>query len=340
MMIIISILTGRVTGNSAVLGMGPVAGNILSLVALACACAKKGLSYHPLLNLKDEHLRSMFRLMVPLALSSAVLEVNQIIDKSLASSLAPGTVSSLNYAVKISNVITALIGTAIGTALYPKLSELAAEDNMDALKKYITNGLKGLLPLLLPLTVGVVLMAHPIIRILLERGSFNSRDTARTAECLQMYAIGILSANLNSLLTRAFYAMRQAKSLAVLSAASVVVGIAINFLLIGVLQHKGLALATSAANTLCFLMLLVSLRRKIGALGLRNHLSEIGKPMLASIVMGTYIVAMMKIVSMSTINSYFHCIIWTALISGSASALYCVVMIAMRTKILAILRLK
>jgi putative peptidoglycan lipid II flippase len=189
-----------------------------------------------------------------------------------------------------------------------------------------------LLPLLLPLTVGMVFMAQPIIRILLERGAFVPGDTLRTAECLQMYAIGLLAANVNPLLTRAFYAMRQAKLPAVLSAVSVAVGIVMNLLLIGPLQHRGLALATSVSNTLCAVLLLVMLRKKIGALGLRSQRGEPGKIVFATAVMGVFVVVAMRFSPILTV-SYTQCLLWTVLIAGAGAVLYGALLLLLRVQV-------
>jgi putative peptidoglycan lipid II flippase len=201
------------------------------------------------------------------------------------------------------------------------LSELAAENDLPALKKHLVTCINNLLPLLLPLTVGIALMARPIIRILLEHGVFVPEDTLRTAECLQMCAIGLLAANLSPLLMRAFYAMRQAKLPAILSAVSVAVGITLNLLLIGSLQHRGLALATSVSNTLCVVLLLYMLRKKIGAFGLWSQLGEMGKIAFTTTVMGTFVAVAMWFSPILT-GSYTQYLLWTVLIAGAGVVLY------------------
>jgi putative peptidoglycan lipid II flippase len=329
---VISILGSKMTGSLTLMGIGAVVGNTASMLMLVFFCHRNGLRYRPRLALRDERIRSMFRLMLPLMFSSAVLEINQIVDKNLASALVSGTVSSLNYAVKINNVITALVGAAIVTALFPKMSELAAENDLPTLKKHLITCINNLLPLLLPLTVGIVLMAQPIIRILLERGAFVPEDTLRTAECLQMYAIGLLAANLSPLLARAFHAMRQTKLPAILSAVSVAVGIALNLLLIGPLQHRGLALATSVSNTLCLILLLFTLRKQIGALGLRPQLGEMGKTALATAVMGLFVVIAMRFCPILT-GSYAQCLLWTVLIAGAGAVLYGALLLLLRVQV-------
>ena len=331
--IIASILSGKVTGNKLLLGFGTVIGNVVSILFLAFISAQNGLSYRPRLELNDPHIKEMLLLMLPLMISSAVLEVNQIVDKNLASSLISGTVSSLNYAAKINNIITALVGTSVGIALFPKMSELAAESDFASLKKYLIENIKTLFPLLLPLTVGMALMAEPATRLLLERGAFNPDDTTRTADCLQMYSLGLLAANLTQLVTRVFYAMRQVKWPAILSAIALLVGIVLSLLLIGPLEHRGLALSASISSTLSVVLLLTLLRKKIGALGLRSHLKEFGKVTLASTVMGVPVWVAMQYCPILT-GTYVQCLIWTILIAGGGMLLYGAMLFILRAEII------
>jgi putative peptidoglycan lipid II flippase len=260
-----------------------------------------------------------------------VLEINQIVDKNLASMLVIGTVSSLNYAAKINNVVSATIGMSVSIALFPKISEMAADGDKMALKKDVVNCIKNLMPLLLPLTAGIVLLAEPLIRILLERGEFVPEATRRTAECLQMYALAMIAANLNPLLTKAFYAMRQAKLPAVLSSISVAVGIVLNFIFIGPLKHRGLALASSISAWLSTVLLVIVMRKHIGSLGFRSFAGELGKSIIASGIMGISVwIASSKLALLT--KTYLGCLAWTGAIVVVAILLYGLAMVIMRSK--------
>jgi putative peptidoglycan lipid II flippase len=329
--VIMSILAGKFTGSLILMGVGAVLGNLASMIVLLLFSARNGISYRPRLQLHDESIKTMFHLMLPLMLSAAVGEINQVVDKNLASSLAIGTVSALNYSAKISSVVTAIIGSSISTALFPKMAEVAAKNDTDSLKKYLLDCVNNLLPILLPLTVGTVLMAEPVIRLLLERGAFVPENTLRTAECLQMYILGLIAANISPLISRTFFAMRQAKWPAILSAIAVAVGIALNLLLIDVLQHRGLALASSVSGTLCLFMLLIALRKRIGTLGLRTQFGEFCKIGLATALMAALVwFAMQNLPILS--GSYAQCLLWTVVIAVAGGALYGVALIVLRVK--------
>lgn len=331
--VIASIFSGKLTGNLYLMGIGAVIGNVASVAMLIFFSIRKGMRYRPCLELHDPHIKEMLWLMLPLMLSAAVLEINQVIDKNLASSLISGTVSSLNYAAKINGIVTALIGTSVGIAFFPRMSELVAENDFVSLKKHLLENVKVLFPLLLPLTVGIVLMAKPVTRLLLERGAFNPADTARTAACLRMYALGLLAANLTQLVTRVFYAMRQVKWPAIASTIALAIGISLDLLLIGPLGHSGLALATSISSTLSVILMLVMLQKKIGSLGLREYLKEFGKVAGAVAVMGVLVWVAMKYCPILT-GTYMQCLMWTVLVAGGGMMVYAALLVAFRVEIM------
>jgi putative peptidoglycan lipid II flippase len=325
------ILASNYSRNLILLGIGSVIGNVASMSVLMLLSRRNGLKYRPRLDLNDEHVKMLFRLTLPLLLTTAVSEINQIVDKNLASSLVSGTVSSLSYAGKINAVIISLIGGSMGIALFPKASELAASGDIDRLKRQFIMCFKNLFPLLLPMTVGMFLMAQPIIRILLERGAFEPEDTRRTAECLQMYTLGIIAANFNNLVTRVFHALRQTKWPAVMSAISITVGIILNLLFIKTMQHRGLALATSISTTLCFVLMLITLRKRIGLLGMRSQLPEFAKITTASLIMGALVWFAMRLFAVMNSN-YINGLIKSLLIAGGGALIYFIILAVLRVE--------
>jgi putative peptidoglycan lipid II flippase len=125
--------------------------------------------------------------------------------------------------------------------------------------------------------------------------------------------------------------MKKSATPAVVSAVSVAVGIALNLALIGPMGHRGLALATSAANTLCFAMLLIALRKKVGTLGLRPQMREFCKAVAAAALMGGAVwFAMGRTPILG--GSYAQCLLWTVLIAGGGAILYLAALLIMRAE--------
>jgi len=282
---ILSILLSKSVEVPSIMAYGVVIGNIMALIFLFAAVYRKGYIYKPVINLKMPELQMLFVMLAPVILSIFINDLNQIVDRNFASSLAVGSISSLNYAGKSINILIATIGAPLATVLYPRMSEFAAQGNTVEIRKCITECTKRLIPVLLPAVVGIFIMAEPVIRILFQRGEFTSHNTQIAMECLRMYAPLLLFSSLNAIITRALFSVSDTKSPAIISAICVAVSIAINFILIGPLAHIGLALSTSISAMLTTILLLIVLRKRIGLLHLKRNAKEWCKVLIATVIM-------------------------------------------------------
>ena len=282
---ILSILFSKAVEITYIMGYGVVAGNIMALILLFVAAHRKGYRYKPVIDFKMQELRMLLFLLAPVMLITFIGEINLIIDRNFASSLAVGTISSLNYASKLINILVATIGASVATVLYPRMSKYAAEDNLKEISRCVTESIKKLIPVLLPAVVGIVILAGPIVRIVFERGEFTQQNTQMAMESLRMYAPLLLFSCINVILTRALFSIRDTKTPAIITAVSIGVGIGLKFALIGPLAHMGLALSSSISAMLSMILLLLVLRRRIGLLSLKKNKWEWVKVQVALIVM-------------------------------------------------------
>lgn len=319
--LILAIAGSGVLHIPTLMGVGSVVGNAICLIILFFSARKQGLAYRPYINPFDDDVKELARLIAPVILVSAMSEVNQIVDRNFASTLATGSISSLNYAYKFIALITTLTGMALATVLFPQMSEAAAENDTPALKKILTGCTRTLIPVLLPLAAGAILLAEPVIRVLLERNAFTPEDTIRTAECLQMYALCLIGNSINALLVRVLYAIKRTKAPAAVSAFSIGINILLNFLLIGPLRHRGLALSTGIASIVSTLLLLFVLRRTMGHLGLRSEGKEIAKTLLATAVMAGVVWVMYRALQPMA-GSAMRCALVAAALAFTGAVLY------------------
>jgi putative peptidoglycan lipid II flippase len=216
--------------------------------------------------------------------------------------------------------------------MFPHMTELFAAGENESFKKNFSGCIRKLSPILLPATAGLIVLAEPVIRIAFQRGLFTPEDTRRTAECLRMYALLCLPTCVSPVLTRGFYAMRNTKIPAVISAVSVGVNVIFNFALIGPLQHSGLALATAVASAATMLMLLLMLRRTLGPLGLRSSLRELGKAVLATAVMTAAVILGFRLLPVMS-GGTVQCIALTAALALSGAVLYAALHFILRSEI-------
>jgi len=250
---------------------------------------KTGFRYKAILSLKDEYVRKIVLLIPPVLMSVAVGDLNKIIDKSMASTLAVGSISALNYADRLNGIIISIFVSAISTVIFPMLSNEANKGTYDKYKKVIINGINTVLLITIPATIAMIILANPLVRIAFQRGAFSIEATHMTVGALIFYSIGLVSLALLSLLNLTYYSLQDTKTPMIISFISVGINITFNFILIRPMAHKGLALATSISSVIAFLMLIYGLRKKIGSFGFFKSAKCGVKALLASAIMGVVV---------------------------------------------------
>lgn len=284
---------------------------------------KTGFKYKFSLDIKDKYVKKIIYLVPPVLVSVAVSDLNMIIDRSLASTLASGSISALKYASRLENIITGIFISAITTVLFPMLSQEANKDSYDRLKRVIIYGINIVLLITIPAMVGLMVLAHPIVRVAFERGVFDSNATYMTEGALIFYAIGLVGIALNLLLNRTYYSLQDTKTPMINSFIAIGLNIALNLILVKFMAHRGLALATSISAITSSLLLLYGLKKKIGSFGFTKSIKCGLKSLVASAVMGIVVysiyIALAKVMGSGTMMELI-----TLLISVGAGALtYC-----------------
>ena len=243
------------------------------------------------IDLRDPYLKKMFILVIPVFIGVIVTQANAMIDRTLASTLVEGSISALNYANRLNEFVLMLFITSVGSVMYPILSKLSSENNREEIKKILLRCINCIIILALPISVGAIVLAKPIVKILFQRGAFDETATNMTAIALVMYSIGLVGLGLRDILRRIFYALKDTRSPMVNGIVSMLINIALNLLLVKHMGHAGLALATSISSIICVFLFLRKLKKNIGYFGQREIMKVALKTIIASFVMGaiTYI---------------------------------------------------
>lgn len=254
------------------------------------AVNNQGYKYRLNINLNDKYLKKAMMLIVPVLIGSAVQQINIVIDKTLASSLVEGSISALSYATKINDMVIAVFIMAITTAVFPMLSSAFSQDNNQKMKEILGQGINIILIVTVPATIGLLLLAEPIVYLFFQRNAFDEVATYMTSQALIYYSIGLVGASLRLMLNKVYYSFQDTKTPMINGAIAVVINLILNLLLIKPLGHRGLALATSISATITTIMLFVSLRKKIGSIGLTKYLICFLKTLSAAFIMGLVVV--------------------------------------------------
>jgi putative peptidoglycan lipid II flippase len=179
-----------------------------------------------------------------------------------------------------------LFGVSIATAATPAISRMVAEQDFPRIRSTLANALGLMLFLNLPATIGLMVLARPIVAVIFEHGEFAASDTINTAAALQLYAIGLIGYSIVRIISPTFYALGRSRIPVMVSAGSVLVNIALNVTLVRTLGYRGLALGTSITAIINASVQLFLLRREIHGLEGSRIAASFLKVMVASAVMG------------------------------------------------------
>jgi putative peptidoglycan lipid II flippase len=268
------------------IAIGTVIGGAGQILLQWPVLRREGWRYSAILDRRDEGLREVMRLMAPGTLGLAAVQVNVFVNTVLATGQGTGAVSWLNYAFRLMYLPIGLFGVSIGTAALPEISRHAAASDLPAVRRTVSDALRLMLMLNVPATVGLIVLARPIVSLLLERGNFGAGDTDATAAALMCYAPGLLGYAVVKIASPTFYALRDSRTPVVVSALSVGLNVALNLALVRVAGFRGLALGTAIAATVNALLLLWLLRGRIGGLNGRQNARAFLLITFASIAMG------------------------------------------------------
>lgn len=250
---------------------------------------RAGYRYELILDLKDCYIKKLIHMSLPVFVSVAVNDLNTIVDRTLASSLVSGSISALNYADKLNSLVLTVFISAITTVIFPLLSKETSRDNIPGMKEIMGNGVNLILLITIPATVGLVVLAKPIVKVAFERGEFDEIATLMTVKALMFYSLGLISMSLRTLLDRVYFSLQDTKTPMIIGIISVALNIIFNLILVQFMGHAGLALATSIAITLTTLLMFYRLKMKIGSLGTLSYLKCGLKAGLASVIMGAVV---------------------------------------------------
>ena len=284
------------SGNPSIVGMaiGTLVGGILQLGGQLPTLVRTDFRFRPHLDLRDPGLHRILKLMAPAVFGLAALQINIFINTYFASSLQQGSLSWLNYAFRFFQFPVGVFGVAISIAALPLLSRQAAVKDFGRLKETFTSALTMASALTIPATVGLILLAEPIIRVIFEHGNFSAVDTLKTAQALQFYAPGLFAYASVKVMVPVFYALNDTRYPVAGSFLAVGVNILIILASIAPLQHRAMALSISGAMTANFLFLGIILYRKLAGYSLSYFFSGLGKVISASFLMGAYLMICIK----------------------------------------------
>ena len=271
------------------LAIGVLIGGFLQLILQVPFLIKKGFYFWQKTNIYHPGLKKIGLLMLPTIFGAAVYQINILVGTLLASLLAQGSVSYLYYADRLVQFPLGIFAIATATAVLPSLSRQAAENDLPAVRNTFSYAIKLVFFITIPSMVGLIVLREPIVALLFKRGAFDAKTTHLTAYALLYYSVGLWAFSAVRIVVSTFYALQDTKTPVRMAVVSVCANIILGIILMGPMGHGGLALSTSLASILNLGLLILALRSKLGALGLRSITESACKTMICSGIMGAVV---------------------------------------------------
>ena len=280
--ILFTVLTG-ITKNPYMLIIGALLGNSLQYILFPRACRKAGYKHKKILDIHNKYVRSLMIVAIPIILSSAAGEISIIIDNSMASAFfGKASISKLFYSKTMLTMITGIITISITTALFPTIAEYGASGEIGKMKKSISSSVVSTMLLLIPASIGMAVLAEPIIGVVFERNAFTREDTIAVASLIVAYAPNNIFQSTIDVVDRGFYAVGDSKTPVVVVIIQQILNVIFNFILINFFGIRGLAYATVLSTAIGTVLMIYQFRKKFGSFNFRTSLISLIKIGLAT----------------------------------------------------------
>ncbi len=273
------------------MAIGVLVGGFFEVLVQIRPLVKNGFRFKEKFKITHPIVKRIGKLLFPRMLGTAVYQLSVLMDTVLASLawiVGNGGVAAMYYSIRLTQLPLAVFGIALATAALPKMSKEVASNDMEKFKNTVAFSLRNISTVMIPATVGFLVLARPIVRILFQRGEFTAYSTNITTSVLIFYSLGLLSFAGIKILVGAYYSMGDTRTPAKTAAISLGVNLVLNLILMWPLKIGGLALATSIAATGNLIILYVILSRRIGDIGIKRITLSFMRVCISSVIMGVF----------------------------------------------------
>lgn len=268
---------------------GVVFGAIANFAIQIPSLRKVGIRYYPIIDWRNPGVRLIGALALPIILSYSLNQVQVAVNTHFGSMMSPGSLTAVWFSYRLFQLPVGIFALAIAVATFPTMTEQAALKRWDEFRQTLSNAIRMVIFITLPISLGMIVLRLPLIRVLFEHGQFTAKDTLLTAIPLFYFCIGITAQAVIQILPRAFYALKDTWQPVILGIIAMAVNILAMVLLIGPLAHGGLAFATTIAAFVQMILLFYYLRKKLGTMDGLAVISTSLKTLIASLLMAMVI---------------------------------------------------
>jgi putative peptidoglycan lipid II flippase len=229
------------------------------------------------------HVRHVLALMLPVTLGLGLINVNLTVDAFIAPLADAQAPRAIDAAFRLYLLPQGVFSVAVATVLFPAIARMAARRDRPGMRDAISDGLRQIFAVLIPASLGMLLLAEPIVRLVFERGEFTARSTELTSASLMAFSVGLAFNGASLLVVRAFFSLQRPWLPTAVAAVGAVMNLVLDLILYHPLGTAGIPLATSIVSAATFGALLWLLARELNGVRARWLVDQSLRSLAASV---------------------------------------------------------
>lgn len=242
---------------------GEIIGVSIQVLILFVYAKRNGFKIYFSLMLKNEYVKKMLYLSLPVIIGVSTHQINVLVDRTLASNIIEGGISALNYANKVNLIVQGVFVLTLSTVLFPAISNMVVTGDKIELKKTLEKSINTINIIVIPLSFYLMIYSKDIVLLLFGRGVFDEEAVNLTQLALFGYSFGILGFAYREIVSRFYFAFQDTKTPMYNSLIAIAINIVLNIILSHYFGILGLAIATSISVLVAAILLLRGIHKKI-----------------------------------------------------------------------------
>lgn len=238
-----------------------------------------------IINFKDENVKLMLKMAVPILITTAASQINLMVDRRFSSSFAAGSISVIDYANKISTIINQVFISSVTTVLYPMLTDKFSNSTKEDFNSFFVKSVNIVSIVVIPLAFLMLILSMPLVKLLLLHGKFDAKSAVITASCLRILALSSIGYSLIDILGKVFFSMKDTLTPMINGFIIITLNIVFIFIFAPRFGVKGLATAVVFSTIISSIIMFIELKRKLKNVKLLSMVVVILKVIISGIAM-------------------------------------------------------
>lgn len=286
--LVLIVCMGFFSETFGILGLGVAAtlGVMAQLLFQQAELRKTDFKYSIEFDINDKGVKELFWLILPTTVGIGIQQINATVDRIIGSNVGTGSVAALNFSNRLSLFILGIISASISSVLFSQLAKHVANKEFNEFQHLLVKSINTLFVLVIPASIGMIVLRYPIVKFVFERGKFDSSATSLTSTALLYLSMGLIGFSIRDVLNRAFYSLGDTMTPMKNGVIAILINIILSITLSKYMGIGGIAFAASFAGMTSSLLLFFNLQKKIGNFNIKVLSSTLIKVLAASLIMG------------------------------------------------------